>query len=51
MLLKTQDNNIKLTYKPGTKISVADVLSRTPLNDTEEVSFIELEQDNLPFSE
>ncbi len=51
MLLKTQDYNNKLTYKPGTKIPVADALSRIPLNDREEVSFIELEQDNLPFSE
>ena len=52
MLLKTQDYNIKLTYKPGTKIPVADALSRLPLNDTAEVSFIEFEQqDNLSFSE
>ena len=28
MLLKTQDYNIKMTYKPGTKIAVSDAISR-----------------------
>ena len=51
MLLKTQDYNIKLTYKLSTKIPVADALSRIPLNDREDINFIELEQENLPFSE
>ena len=52
MITSTQDDNIELTYKPGTKVPVADALSRFPLNDTVEVSFVEVEhKNNLPLSE
>ena len=52
MLVETQDYNIKMTYKPVSKITVAVALSRMPLNDTEEIRFIEVEhQGNLPLLE
>jgi len=40
MLLKIQDYNYSLDYKPGTSIPIADALSRGPLPNCEQVNVI-----------
>ena len=40
MLLKIQDYNFNLEYKPGTKIPIADALSRSPIKEYETLNSV-----------
>lgn len=50
MLLRIQDYNYKLIYKPGKSIPVADALSRAPVDNSDHVNFVS-NAANLPLKE